>query len=147
MESEHNFFLCEVCTHPDGSVLKECPSLVGEKKHTDNGPLSQPIRKGDLLFAVRIFFPDPASDSAAGLGYTKSEKVVVVSGSGFRYRIRTGEFVESNPPVQAPAPARRSRRQHTVAPAAEAATAARAYHLQPAAADAIRRSLYAQDRQ
>ena len=145
MESEHIFFLCEVLTHPDGSVLKKAPSLAGKKKHTDNGQLSQPMQMHDPLFAARIFLPDPTNNTSAGLAFTKSNKVVVVNGRGFRYRIQTGEFVVSNQP--APTPRRTARRTARCALAeTEALAPGVIYHLDTAALETIRCSLYAQGR-
>jgi hypothetical protein len=141
MESEHNFFLCEVCKHPDGTVMKEAPSQARTKKHTDNGPLSQPIRMHDPLFAAKLFTADTTNDTAGGLAYIKGDKTVLINGRGFRYRLKTGEF---KPSQAAPAPARQSLRQRERAkPAVDSPVI---YRLQPAALEAVHGMLYAQGR-
>jgi hypothetical protein len=135
----HNFFLCEVRKHPDESIKKIAPSQVGKKKHTDNGPLSQPIRMHDPLFAAQLLTPDPANDTAAGLAYVKHDKIVLINGRGFRYHIKTGD-IRSVAAAAAPPLARQLRRralEQAVAPAD-------VYRLQPATQEGIKQSLYAQ---
>ena len=134
----HNFFLCEVRKHPDESIKKTALSQVGKKKHTDNGPLSQPIRMHDPLFAAQLLTPDPDNDTAAGLAYVKHDKVVLINGRGFRYHIKTGDIRSVAPP--APPPARQLRRRALE----QAVTPADVYRLQPATQEGIKQSLYAQ---
>ena len=132
------FFSMRGAQTPDESIKKIAPSQVGKKKHTDNGPLSQPIRMHDPLFAAQLLTPDPDNDTAAGLAYVKHDKVVLINGRGFRYHIKTGDIRSVAPP--APPPARQLRRRALE----QAVTPADVYRLQPATQEGIKQSLYAQ---